>query len=165
MSRNVKPRARKPCNSYGKDRTFGGRMWNATDEERSSAMPLGVFTLDFRTHTRSEKRFTIVWTLESELQRPLILSRTRKKAALCQEATTITHSRRSLMASLINRGFSAGAENISSTSSSNQMQSLASSRAEAHFRWQLQRVIRYPLMREQWTTLELPDPHCLLYGK
>ena len=69
------------------------------------------------------------------------------------------------MVSLINRGFSAGAENISSTSSSNRMQSLASSRAEAHFRWQLQRVIRRPLMREKWTTLELPGPHCLLYGK
>ena len=37
--------ARKPCNSCGKDWAFGGRMWNDKDEERSSAMPLGVFTL------------------------------------------------------------------------------------------------------------------------
>ena len=31
-----------PCNSDGKDCTFGGRMWNATDEERSSAILFGV---------------------------------------------------------------------------------------------------------------------------
>ena len=36
--------ARKPQNNAGKDCTFGGRTWNATDEERTSAMLLGVLS-------------------------------------------------------------------------------------------------------------------------
>ena len=36
--------ARKPRMNAGKDCRFGGRTWNLTDEERTSAMLLGVFS-------------------------------------------------------------------------------------------------------------------------
>ena len=50
--------ARKSRNNAGKDCTFGGRTWNATDEGRTSAMLLGVLS-----------RFISVTTFPSQMNR------------------------------------------------------------------------------------------------
>ena len=139
-----------PCNSDGKDCTFGGRMRNLTDEERSSAVRLGVHKDMANSNTRSFKHFPTYKRLWQNcpfdrrsasqncgpLNRSCNVQRSSAELAklrhFVEEAATINNSRKSLMASPINHGSSAGAENIPTTSSSDRMQSLASSRAEAN---------------------------------